>query len=82
MNQIKKIIDEIKCGFDMFSETIGLIFNSIILLFAYIIGIGIASILAKIKGKQFLDTKISNMSISYWNDLKIKKSINDYHRQF
>ncbi|MFQ5621299.1 MAG: hypothetical protein ACE5FT_05645 [Candidatus Nanoarchaeia archaeon] len=71
---------DFKKGFHMFGENIGHIVNSILLLIAYIVAVGPTSILAKIKGKKFLEHKGTD---SYWCDLDLKKQPKEeYYRQF
>jgi len=48
-----------KRGMRIFGENIALIINTFLLTIVYLIGVGLTSILAKITGKHFLDTKLS-----------------------
>lgn len=79
---MKKFIEGIKEGQKYFGENIAIIINSALLSLAYVIGVGIVSITAKIFKKEFLDTKISNTE-SYWSELNLtKKNTEEYYRQF
>ncbi len=72
-----------KKGMKLFGDNIALIINSILLSVVYLIGVGITSIVAKLVGKHFLDTKINKEAKTYWSDLDLKKKpINEYYRQF
>ena len=65
-----------------FGHNTALIINTISLVFVYLVGVGLTCLFAKIFGKHFLETKLSKKN-TYWSDLKlIKKSIEDYYRQF
>jgi len=71
----------LKRGMGIFGENIVLIINTLLLTFVYLIGVGLTSILAKIIGKHFLDTK--SKKDTYWHNLNLKKkSIKEYYRQF
>jgi len=49
----------------------------------YIVGVGITSIISKISGKKFLDTKQSKEKESYWVDLNLKKKkFEEYYKQY
>ena len=61
--KMKKFIEGVKEGQKYFGENIAIIVNSVLLSLVYIIGIGIVSITAKIFKKEFLDTKISTLSL-------------------
>lgn len=64
-----------------FSENIAVIINSILLSIVYFIGIGLTSIIAKIFGVSFLETKPEKNS--YWTETDISKNPReDCYRQF
>ena len=70
-----------KNGMKTFGDTLSAIVNSILLLFVYIVGVGITSIFAKISNKHFLEKDLDEES--YWNDLDInEKNIEECYRQF
>lgn len=70
-----------KKGTETFGHSIITLVNCILLLFVYIFGVGLTSIVAKIVGKKFLEPEIKGKS--YWSDLKLKKKkIDEYYRQF
>ena len=70
-------------GMKKFGNNISVIINSVLLSIVYLIGVGIVSIFAKLFGKHFLDTKISENSKSYWSNLNLKKQpLENYYRQF
>ncbi len=59
------------------------IINGMLLTVVYVVGIGLTAVVAKLFGKHFLETKIDDVTVTYWNDFEsavsIKKSI---YRQF
>ncbi len=72
-----------KKGMHEFGENIALIVNSLLLLIVYIIGVGMTSLISRLFGKKFMDTKLSRTKKSYWTDLKLsKKPIEEYYKQF
>jgi len=80
---LKQFFMGFKKGFKDFDYNITIIFNSLFLSIAYILGVGITSIFAKLFKKHFLDTKISKKRKTYWQDLNLKKKpIDEYYRQF
>jgi len=80
---IKLFIKGFKKGQKNFGENIGIIINSILLSFVYIIGVGLTSIFSKIVKKDFLDLKIKKEDESYWSELNLgKKPLQEYYRQF
>ena len=83
MNSLKQFFRGFKKGMHNFGQNIAIIINSASLLIVYFIGIGLTSIVAKIFGKHFLETKISKKQESYWSDLNLKKKpIEEYYKQF
>lgn len=80
MNKIKEFLRK---GNTFLTKTIVIIINLLLLTIAYILGVGIISIIAKLLRKQFLDMKMSKETKTYWKDLYIrKKPIDEYYRQF
>lgn len=78
----KLFFDGFKKGFKDFGHNISIIVNSALLVFVYLIGVGITSVVAKLASKHFLDTKRSK-SKSYWSELNLKrKPVDEYYRQF
>lgn len=70
-------------GMKDFGLTLSVLVNSILLLFAYLLGIGLTTLIAKITGKHFLELKLDKETKSYWSDLNLKrKQIKEYYRQF
>ncbi len=70
-------------GMKDFGLTISILINSFLLLFAYLIGVGLTTLISKLTGKHFLDLKLDQEAKSYWSDLNLKrKSIKEYYRQF
>jgi hypothetical protein len=83
MSSINQFFKGFKEGMDSFGQTIAIIINSFLLTIVYIFGVGITSIIAKLSGKHFLETKVSKKQDSYWSDHNLKKKpIEEYYRQF
>ncbi len=83
MSNIRQFFKGFKKGTNNFGKCIVTIINSVLLLIAYLFGIGLTSIFAKLIGKHFLRTKISKTAKSYWSDLNPKKKpVEEYYRQF
>ena len=71
-----------KKGAKNFSGNISVIVNSFLLLIVYLVGVGLTSVIAKIVGKKFLETKIEKEKKSFWKEIKWSKKKEDYFRQF
>ncbi len=70
-------------GMKQFGLTLSVLVNSFLLLFAYLFGVGLTTLIAKIVGKHFLDLKLDKEKKSYWSELGLKrKPIREYYRQF
>jgi len=82
MRELKRFFRGFKKGMASFGQSISLLINTILLAFVYFLGVGLTSIVAKIVGKHFLETKLSKKG-TYWSDLNLKKKpIEEYYRQF
>ena len=78
---IKNLFKGLKEGNKMFGEDIASLVNFILLTFVYFFGVGITSIIAKIFGKHFLESKKNKNS--YWSELNLsKRKKEEYYRQF
>lgn len=78
---MKEFFSGFQKGMKDFGHKISAIVNSALLLVVYVFGVGITSIIAKIVGKSFLDTKMKKDT--YWNHLDLKKKpMEKYYRQF
>ena len=81
--KLKQFLKGFKLGMEEFGSNIAIIINSILISIVYLIGVGFTSIIAKLSGKHFLETKTSIKKKSYWSELNLKKKpIGDYYRQF
>lgn len=81
--KLKNFFQEFLAGLKMFGENITFLINTILLLFAYILGIGLPTLFAKIINKHFLALKINKHASTYWSDLNLtKKDLTDYLKQF
>ena len=67
-------------GMNYFGETISVVINTVLLLFAYVVGVGMSFLSIRLTKKQPLDLNIRKKS--YWSKLNLKKSIDEYYRQF
>ncbi|MEK7122254.1 MAG: hypothetical protein AAB855_00190 [Patescibacteria group bacterium] len=82
MTKANEFIKGMKSGMKAFGQLIASIINSALLLIVYLIGVGITSIIAKLVGKRFLETKLSGKS-SYWTPLNLKtRPLKGHYRQF
>lgn len=83
MSMLRQFFIGFKKGMRDFGRILTSIVNTILLLIVYCTGIGITSIVAKIFGKHFLETKTSKKKETYWSNLDLKtRPIEDYYRQF
>ena len=83
--KLKQFLKGFKLGMEEFGSNIAIIINSILISIVYLIGVGFTSIIAKLSGKHFLETKtsIKKHTRTYWSELNLKKKpIEDYYRQF
>lgn len=72
-----------KEGMKDFKYNLVTLINLALLLIVYFVGVGFASIFAKLFKRRFLETKISKEKESYWSDSDLnKKPIESYYRQF
>lgn len=72
-----------KRGMSDFSHGIAEIVNSTLLSVVYFLGVGITSVIGKIAGKSFLDTrKNTEEKASYWESIDLKKPLKEFYRQF
>lgn len=80
MSRIGVFFIGIKHGAKNFSCVVTDIINFVLLLFVYVVGIGIVSMISKLLGKYFIDLKGTKSS---WVIRKLKKGpIEEYYRTF
>ena len=83
MNPLKSLFKGFRKGQKLFGDTMLALPISIVLTFVYIVGVGLTSIIAKMFGKHFLDTKLDSRRRTYWEDLDLTtKKKEAYYRQF
>ena len=83
MSTLSSLFCGLKKGARSFGETIAIIVNSFLLLLVYMVGVGLTSLIAKLAGKKFLETKPSRKEKSYWSGLNLKtRPIEEHYRQF
>lgn len=84
MTKVLLFMKGFKKGFKEFTDCIVALVNTILLIFVYVFGVGISSVLAKIIGKNFMDVKTSKKTQdSYWKDFSLSKEpTENYYRQF
>ena len=69
-------------GVREFGYSLATLINSILLSFVYVLGVGLTHVVAKLKGKHFLETGPTDKE-TYWMDLGLhKRPLEDYYRQF
>jgi len=82
MKKIPQPLSEFKEGMFEFGQTIAIIINSVLLLLVYFIGVGPTSVIAKLAGKEFLDTERIGKT-TYWVDTdSSNRSDESYYSQF
>jgi hypothetical protein len=82
MSGLTEFFAGFKTGMKEFGTNIGVIVNSILLLFVYLIGVGLTSLVAKLSGKRFLELKPGRKK-SYWTKLDMKAGkLEDHYRQY
>lgn len=70
-------------GFKEFGEVIAWLVSFVLLSLVYFLGVGTTSLLAKIVGKHFLNTKEQKNKKTYYEELNLSKEPKDsYYRQF
>lgn len=80
---LKNFFQDFLAGLKIFSANITCLVNTILLLIAYLIGIGLSFIIAKFINKHFLDLNIDKNKNTYWSDLNLtKKDLKNYLKQF
>ena len=65
-----------------FGRKVGEFNSRVLLTVVYILGIGIAAVLAKIFRKHFLELKVNPEKESYWTDRKEKITPEQFKRSF
>ena len=79
---MNEFIQGLKQGMENFGKVIVSIVNFILLLPAYIIGVGLTSILAKIVGKKFINLEKEKKD-SYWISEEVKTEKEEsYYKQY
>ena len=69
-------------GMKEFGANVANVTNFILLFFAYLIGVGLTAIFAKIFGKHFVSLKKTGKE-SHWQEITgKKKKMGDFYRQF
>lgn len=70
-------------GAKEFGLALTTLINSVLLSFAYVVGIGLSVVVARMAGKRLLEIGIDKKSKTYWTDLSLEtKPIHDHLRQF
>lgn len=83
MNKFKRFFNGFRKGMKLFGNAMSTIVNTALLSAVYLLGVGATALIAKIKGKKFLETDISRNTKTYWKKLDLKtKHIDEYYRQF
>ncbi len=83
MQKAKDFLLGMKDGSSDFGLGVSRVVNFILLSFVYVFGVGLTSLVARMKGKHFLDMDIDKGAKTYFVDEPImKKDKEEYFRQF
>lgn len=82
MANLKTFWSSLHRGLRDFSEPIGVIVNSALLLIVYVVGVGLTVLLAKLSKKNFLNLRIDQRRSTYWEDFPMPKNKESYYSQF
>ena len=79
---MKLVFKEFRKGMEDFTKIIVNVVNFILLSIAYVLGVGLTAVIAKLSKKTFIDTK-KHQKESYWIEEEIKTEAKEkYYRQF
>jgi len=78
---MKGFFKGLRGGMKLFGHDIAGLVNTILLSVAYIIGVGITALIAKLSGKRFLDLRLNPKARTYWQDTD-KNQHEGIYRQF
>mgnify|MGYP001602884403 CR=1 FL=1 len=82
MSFLRFFVKGLMDGANNFGQIIACLVNTCLLSIIYLFGIGFTSILAKFRGKKFLQLKPFKTD-SYWQDINLKEeSTTKYYKQF
>jgi hypothetical protein len=83
VQRAKDFLLGMKDGSSDFGFGVSRVVNFILLSFVYVFGVGLTSIVARLKGKHFLDMEMDKSAKTYFEDEPImKKEREEYFRQF
>jgi hypothetical protein len=83
MGKAKEFLIGMKDGSSDFGFGVSKVVNFILLSFVYVFGVGLTSLVARLKGKHFLDMEIDKGAKTYFVNETIKtKDRDEYFRQF
>jgi hypothetical protein len=70
-------------GMCLFGKKVSIFINTILLLIAYVFGIGLTAIIAKLIDKNFLKLRIEKDKTSYWEETHITdKEVSEFLKQY
>jgi hypothetical protein len=83
MQKIKDFFKGMKEGQKKFGDNISVIVNTILLSIVYFLGVGLTSIVARLFGVKFLETKTNPEVKTYYETMENQdKKEESYYRQF
>jgi hypothetical protein len=83
MGKAREFLAGLKAGFGDFGAGVANVVNFILLSFVYVAGVGMTSVVAKMRGKHFLKAGVDPKAKSYFEHEAIKKEEKDrYYSQF
>lgn len=83
MRRAKDFLLGMKDGSSDFGFGVSKVVNFVLLSFVYVFGVGLTSLVARLKGKHFLRMEIDKGAKTYFEDEPImKKDKEEYFRQF
>ncbi len=83
MNRLQQFLKGFVKGFKSFGQNLGDLINMFILLFVYILGVGLSALLVRFLRKNLLDMAPSSKKMTYWVHLDLKQDgVESHYRQF
>jgi len=80
---MKVFFSEFNEGMQLFGKKVSIFINTTLLIFVYVFGIGLSSIIAKVFNKHFLKLSIGTKKTSYWEDSNMtKEELREFLKQY
>lgn len=71
----------IKHGFRQFADMVAFLVNTLLLTVVYVVGVGPTALVARLRGKKFMELETDNKQKSYW-EKHMEPKTEDYFRMF